>query len=521
MANLFELKDRRVIPNWRSFGKTAVLGELNSIQSSKTILDYDSSIDRHIIDWKLNKTIIHGSELLSAAIVNNKKDDKYVLEAANFILMNSNEASLSQISLASSIVNKTFERDLSNSYNDVTFNCLDSLLDTEPIRNKIRNVKALIVTNPINPILYVELSRYYSILGQEEKSIKTMKIALQLAPNNRYVLRCATRLFTHYYYDDIESLEYIHSFIRKNPLTKVDPWLTSTEISISTMRGRTSRFIKIGIELINSKNINPFNYTELASSLGTVELNSGGTKKSRNYFNKALISPNDNSLAQIEWASIHDKQLDINPNFFNVKMNFEALTLDSYHNQDFYSAINNATKWFFDMPFSKRPIMLGSNIASTILKNQKMSISFLKAGLLSHPNDPQLINNIAYSLALDNNPQEALTQISKLKNEMDYGESTKVCLIATKGLSYFRDGQPEIGRKFYIEAIERTNQIQNQQLYWLAILNYVREEILIGSNFCLPFMKIVYEIPDNLKNFTINILKQDVIRLFEENRNMF
>lgn len=516
MANLFEHKDRRVIPNWRSFGKTTVLGELNSFQINSQFLDHKTSIDEYIIDWKLNRTVIHAADLLSAAIINNKKEDKNVLEAANFILQNKSKATYSQKSLACIILKKPQEKDLSERFNEITLDSLPTFINPELIRIKIRETKQLLVTYPSNPILYVELSRYYSILGQENSSIKAMKMALHFAPNNRYVLRSATRLFAHYNYDDNDYLEYIHNYLRKSPMTLIDPWLASAEISIATMRDRTSKFIKNGISLINSKNISPFNFTELASSLGTIELLYGGTKKSRDFFQKALISPNDNSLAQIEWASTHDKQLDIDPSKFSVKMNYEALALDNYHNKDFKSAIDNAAKWFIDMPFSKRPIMFGSNLASTILKDQEKSLSFLKAGLLSHPNDPQLINNIAYALALDDKPQEAFEQLGKIRNEDEYDEITQICLTATKGLSYFRSGFSDVGRKLYLEAIEKTRQIQNQELNWLAILNYAREEIRLGSEYAIPLMDTVTKIPSGTKDLEISILKQDVLDLFEK-----
>lgn len=519
MANLFEHKDRRVIPNWRSYGKTTILGELNSFEINSKFLNQETSIDEYIIDWQLNKTVIHGADLLSAAISNNKKENKYVLEAANYILQNKGNATVSQISLACNILNKPQEEDLSESFNDITLDRFPTLIDPGTIKLKIRKTKQLLVSYPYNPILYVELSRYYSIIGQENSSIKAMKIALHLAPNNRYVLRCATRLFVHYNYGDNEFLEYIHNFLRKSPMTLIDPWLASAEISIATMRGRASKYIKNGIALINSKNISPYSYTELASSIGTVELLYGGTKKSREFFSKALITPNDNSLAQIEWASTQDKQLDIDPARFSVKMNYEALTLDNYHNKDFASALDNAAKWFYDMPFSKRPIMFASNLASTILKDQEKSISFLNAGLLSHPNDPQLINNIAYSLALDNKPQEAFEQLMKVRNETDYDEVTQICLTATKGLSCFRSGFPNAGRMYYRTAIERSNQINNLQLNWLAILNYVREEIIIGSEYVIPLMDTVAKIPSESKDFEINILKQDVLDLFEKYKN--
>lgn len=98
----------------------------------------------------------------------------------------------------------------------------------------------------------------------------------------------------------------------------------------------------------------------------------------------------------------------------------------------------------------------------------------------------------------------------------EFDAVTQICLTATKGLSYFRSGLSDLGRKFYIEAIERTNHIKNQQLNWLAILNYVREEIIIGSEFVIPLMDIVAKIPNESKGFEINILKQDVLDLLEK-----
>jgi len=513
LANLFEHKDRRVIPNWRSFGKTTILGELNSFQHDSSYPQEETNIDEYVIDWKLNKTVIHASDLLSAAIVNNKREDKTVIEAANFVIENRAKATLSQVSLASVILNKPVERNLSERFTEVTLDQLSTLINPEPIRIKIRETKNLLRQYPVNAILYVELSRYYSILGQEINSIRSMKAALHIAPHNRFVLRCATRLFARYETDENDYLDYIHSVLRKSPMTLIDPWLASAEISIATIRNRTSKLIKKGIELINSKNISPFNFTELASSIGTVELLYGGTKKSREFFNKALISPNDNSLAQIEWASTKDNTLDINPSLFGVKMNFEALALDNFQNKDYVAALDNAAKWFIDMPFSKRPIMFGSNLASTILKDQQKSISFLNAGLISHPNDPQLLNNLAYALALDDKPKEAIEQLSKIRNEEDLDDITQICLSATRGLSYFRSGFADIGRQLYVDAIEQTKRIKNKELNWIAILNYAREEIRLKSEYVETIMDAVSKIPNNTKDFEISVLKKDVIEL--------
>jgi len=510
LANLFEHKDRRVLPNWRSFGNSVVLGELNSFQKERIIPLGEVSIESYILDWKINKTVIHASDLLSAAIVNNFKDNKDVGDAANYILKNTEKSSKSQISLASKILNKDEIIDLTTPFNSVTLNGLHDFTNTQPVWQKIKETKQNINLYPYNPIFYVELSRYYSTLGLKDKAINAMKVALHLGSGNRFILRCATRLFAHY-----DELEYAHDFLRRNPLTNFDPWLISAEISIATIRKRTSKFIKKGLELINSRNISPFNFTELASSIGTVELLSGSTKKSRELFSKSMISPNDNSLAQLEWASQKDTHLVINPESFAVKLNYEALALDNFQNNKFDLAIDNAARWFIDMPFSKRPILFGSNLASTILKDQNKSIAFLNAGLISHPNDPQLLNNYAYALALDNKAKEALEQLNKIKSDAPIEGSTKICLTATRGLAFFRSGFQDFGRKLYLEAIEETRNINNPTLNWIAILNYAREEILSGSEYIDQVMATVSKIPKEVKDIEVKILRDDVMQAHE------
>lgn len=517
MANFFEHKERRVIPNWRSFGKTTVLGELDSFQVNQTLVRPETNIDEYVIDWQLNKSVVHAADLLSAGIVNNKKDNQYVVEAARFVLNNRDKASRSQVLLAESILNNDPINNLLNSFNEVKLESLSESVNIDSIKMKIKESKELLKVNPANPIVYVELSRYYSILGQEISAIKAMRTALHLFPNNRFILRCATRLFIHYADENNDYLDYIHNFLRNSPLTSYDPWLTSTEISIATVRGRNSKFIKKGIDLVNSKNISPFNFTELASSIGTVELLNGSGKKSREFFNKSLIHPNDNSLAQLEWASTKDNQIEIDPLNFNVKMNFEALALDSFHNNKFDQSLEHAAKWFVDMPFSKRAIMFGSNLSSTILKDQSKAISFLNAGLISHPSDPQLINNLAYSLSLDGRPNEAFAELEKIKNVSEYDEITRACLTATQGLTFFRKGMIDIGRKLYLDAIDQTKTIGNRELNWIAVLNYAREEILINSEYVESLIAAVNQIPAT-KDVEINVVKKDILDLYEKTK---
>jgi len=512
MANLFNPKDRRVLPNWRSFSLTVDLGELDGLKNevndaSLRIL----SIEDYVFSWERNKEIAIAGDLLSAAFVNGFTDDYRVKEAALFILSNREKSTDNLIKFAEYIINPTNEV----IEKKVTFDLTDGY---DEIKKMIRETKNIINKYPPNPILYVELSRLYSILGNKEKAIKNMSIAVQLAPENRFVLRAASRAYTHFGLAD-----YIHDIIKKSEVSKYDPWIISTEIALATILDRSSSYIKKGFQMIESGKHNPYSITELAASLGTLEFFHGNRKKTKKMLNKSLISPNDNSLAQVEWISNKGYNFLINPNDYKIKNKYEALTLDNYYNNNFDEALKNSIAWFCDMPFSKSPIMFSSHIAGSILDKNYVAINILSAGLESHPNDPQIINNLAYALALENKLDEAEEYLGKIVSSSNIDQTANVCLSATKGLIAFRRGNQKKGRTLYFESIEKTDDMKNNYLKGLAMLNYVREEILNNSDESLlnNLMEQVDKIqidkmfPDAIK------LKDDVIKLYKkkERRN--
>lgn len=518
MANLFSTEDRRVVPNWRSFGKTTVLRELDSFQLEREKKIEPLSIEEYIIDWKLNGGVVFASDLLSAAIVNNRTDNPSVNAAAHYILSNKDQASYSQLSLANRIIKPLEDKELLLRPQQSNIENILSSINPKPIHEKINILKNSIRKNPLNSISYVEIARYYSILGQEEKAIHSINIALIISPDNRFILRSATRLYTHFATTQNDYLLRIHRLLNKNPITKYDPWLLSAEITVATILKKNSQLIKKGLEMISSKNIDPFAFTELASSIATVELLNGSSRKSKMLFEKALIKPNDNTLAQIEWASIKDNRIESNPEYFLIQNNFEAMAIDTFHNQKFELALEYAAKWFWDMPFSKRPIIFASNLASTILGDHDKSIMFLKAGEISHPNDPLILNNLAYAYAQRNNTNEALAALGRITNYDQIENSTKLCIGATRGLIMFRSGKENEGRRLYIEAIEKTKQTNSNELNSIAILNYAREEIIAKYAYIEPIMDMVYKIPEKSSFIEVDILRKQVIELYNTNK---
>lgn len=511
MANFFEQKDRRVIPNWRSFIRTLKLGEL---QYSKKIINREYhnnlSINDYLLAWQKDKSVSVAGDLISAAFVNGFINNEKVKEAIKYILANTNKSTNSLNGLVQTILEST-QKGTDNNFSDRK---LKKFIPSD-CHTEIKKYKKLITSYSHNPIAYVDLSRLYSVVGLEKKSIKNMKIALHLAPKNRFILRAAARLFSHF-----KQFDYIHNIIRKSELVTVDPWITSAEIALATILDKRSRLIKTGRSMINSNNYEWHSLTELASSIGTLEFLNGNRKKAKTYLKIAIISPNDNSLAQIEWINNKDLLLDINPSNYNIKSNYEALALYKYFNRNYEDAFGQCKKWFLDLPFSKWPIILGSHIATSLLDKPSDGAEFLKAGLYSHPHDAQIINNLAYSLVLENKISEAEEYMNQITYISDIKTNTKICLTATQGLISFRKGQLKEGIDLYEKAILSAKSLNNNYLIWLAKLNYARELILSSSYINSIIENLILKIPDNTKFPDVNKLKLEVKALYKKYRDI-
>jgi tetratricopeptide (TPR) repeat protein len=514
MANLFEKKDRHIIPNWRSFDNTAKLGELNGSISIKFDSSFRPDISDLVADWEEYKTIGVAGDIIGVALVCNQEDNPTVREISNFVLQNKQLASNAIIKAARNILkpkNEVIELDI-----DINSpNLFDDKSDLLEIHIKINILKKKLISNPYNSINWVEIARYYSILGQEKKAERSIKNALFLSNENRFVLRSAARFFVH-----TGDFELAHDIIRKSELAKHDPWLMATEISLATLRERNSRFTKSGLKMIESGIFHPFNITELAGSLATLEMKNSSLKQSKKLFQQSLVKPNDNSLAQAEWASQEEKKLTpINPVQFQLINSFEALARDFFEQKKWQESINYSKKWFFDLPFSKMSVLFGNEIAHRKLKDHNQAVEIAKLGLISHPNDAQLLNNIIYSLCIQDKILEAEKYLSRVrKSDMSLTNNIGICLTATNGLYFFRKGFHEMGRHLYRKSIKMAIDSGNGYLHSLALINYLREEIFLGKEDISEIIPNLNRIAKHYEGNDIGDEANEIIDLFNSRK---
>lgn len=516
MAHLFENKDRHVIPNWRSFDNTVKLGEVNGSNEIEYNSRFKPDISDLLEDWTEveNHTIGVAGDILSVAIVSNNENDPKIIEIANFVLQSQKIAPKALIIAAKNILKPGQSNDVNFDINSVElFQDSTSLII---LHKRINDLKKKLIEFPQNAINWIEIGRLYAILGQSEKAEKAIKNALFLAPENRFILRTMARFFVHL---GEAGISFAHDILRKSNLVNFDPWLLSTEISLATLRGRSSVFIKKGLQIVESDTFHPFNITELASSLATVEMKNDNIKKTRKLFEKSLKNPNDNSLAQAEWASQKDSTLfSIDSSQINLQNSFEAMARDFAEKKNWNKAIEYSKKWFLDLPFSKGSILFGNHIALKKLKNHETAVEIGKLGLLSHPHDPLLLNNIIYSLCVQNKIQEAEFLLQKV-NKSDFSSKSvhNVCLLATLGLLNYRKKNIEKARALYLEAMTLAKKIKQTIYITKALVNMTKEEILLGNDVSDVIPKLI-EVSKKNEDEDLKDDIDDVIGLFNKNR---
>ena len=474
---LIEKKDRRILPRWRDFLTTVSLGELDSRTRQPALLDdARSSLAEKQADWDNNHTIWHAVDFIAASFV--LGEPQRSSEAAAFVLR-SGDAPEPALALARGIASNQTDHLL---VPDV------SPFEGEALYREIHRLKRRTVSEPRNAVAWVDLSRAYLLAGNANLARRAMNIACAISPDNRFVLRSATRFLVH----QREALE-AHRLLVNSPATRHDPWLMAAELGVATTARIGPVFSRPARSLIQSGQHPPMSLTELSSALATLELDAGKVPTAKKLFRQSLECPTENSLAQAEWASNHVSGLVVKVDEFRVPRSYEADALQSHSLGEWDRCFRSALQWLQDQPFSSRPAVLASYIGSAILQDYDTSIRLLSASLVTNPRHPTLINNLAFALANVGELDRADGYLSLL-DAQDIKDTNGVTLLATQGLVKFKRGDAHEGRRLYLEAIAKSKKQGWQRYVAVASLYLAREEVLLNtSEKCLALHRAMDE----------------------------
>jgi tetratricopeptide (TPR) repeat protein len=425
--------------------------------------------------WLSEKTIWHAGDLLSSAIV--AGSEALYKDVAEFILENHSITPRTLINLAERVISPVSRLSANLLPDDPLAH--DLPLDSRPVSYQTLHMLRLrLKDEPRNSIAWVDISRIYLALGHWDRAARAMRVAVSLSPDNRFVLRSAGRLYLH-----LDEPRRAVNLFRADPnLTLSDPWLMAAEISIAGAAELPSKFAKKAVSVAADDSFSQFARAELRSSLATLEMDNGKSRRARQLFRESLAEPNENSLAQVEWAERHLGGIQVDQEKFDTPRSFEARAYHFFNRERWDAALEDARLWLQDESFSSRPAIFASYVASSLLERYDIAEEILRGALSANPENPQIINNLAFALLSANKLEAArhcLRQVDIARTKQLYATT----LLATSGLLLFREGKPDEGRALYKESSELATRIEAHKYRQFAAIYLAREEILAGTSF--------------------------------------
>lgn len=337
----------------------------------------------------------------------------------------------------------------------------------------IAHYRRAILQNPRNALAHVELARSFASIGVSDKAESHFRIALALAPNNRFVLRAAGRFFVHLGNEE-------RAFKAMKDAARYDPWVAASRMSIAHL-GKLPMPRSREIEALIERVADPRQTSELSAALATAELGAGNLKKAKKLFRASSVAPTDNVVAQLEWVA-NEHGFSFDESLLRNDLTYEARTARHIRDQEWRRAVENCDLWLDDEPFSLRPAYEASFIAAELLLDYGQAQQFIMRGLTANPNDVVLLNNLAFFEIMQGGyaeGQRLLLQARKCQPNDD----SLIAIEATEGLLLYRTGQPDAGSLLYEKSILRAKKAGDRRSVQLAFMHLAIEEIKRGVFF--------------------------------------
>jgi len=465
MSVIFEDKNRLVMPRCLEYLTACSLGLLRIIRKKEEVPITDVKGSNARKDWLDNPTIPTAVDLVAEALIVKDFEFREAIEAAKYILDRADSSSILIRQLANHFLEQPRPRWAEPS------NIL--LVDVVDARRKyISRLKKSVRIHPVNPITWSDLAICYAALSQIDKARMAMNVALGLTNNNRFILRAASRCFTH-----MGEPDRAVAVLRRSGLCEFDPWIASADIAISEGFGLKSKCISKSKYMIDDDNLTHFARSELTSGMATLELKSGSAKRAKKLMYKALSDPTENALAQVEWLSnqINEDIPEINELGCSVPASFEAQALYLFYNKRFKESLEASKLWGTYLYLSSRPVIQSSYIAGLQMNDDTEAIRILENCTPAQKDDPVVMNNYAFSLARSGDIERAVEIIKKAKS-YPLSEQQKFVITATEGLIAFRSDNIEKGRSLYSMAVKGFEKINDLRAAATATYFWAVEE---------------------------------------------
>jgi hypothetical protein len=460
-SQTFDIKKRNILPRWNRFSTACLIGDILPARNHEDVPIGEDEILEKSRKWILSKHPSDALDLIGICMVLNAWDNVVAIEAAKYVTDHPTDFSSVAKEMAGLYISDPDTRSREK---------IEAIIIPPDTYGEISRLRRHVRAFPRDAIMWADLAYSYAVIGQEKKARKAMRTAYALSPFNRFVVRSAARCFAHFGNPD-EALW----CVQNSPLRNTDPMVISTEIALSRLIDRSPRNIKTARSAISSGLFSNRSMSELHVALATVESIDGSIRAAKKHVEKSLLDPNENVLAQIQSLNARVsgilEKMEI-PN--NITATYEADSHRSYKAENFEEAYRYALLWFQYQPFSARPAVQASFIASLFFDDQEAAIQIITRAKKAEPINFLLNNNYACSLALLNRTIEAADALAEI-DPAELDEQKKRVYAATSGLVAYRKGDTVLGEEKYREAIEGFKKDMNYRGIAIAAYYQARE----------------------------------------------
>lgn len=466
-----DLPKRRLIPKWRPVAATllnveshAVLGKESLPQGNPeaAIRDFDDAVAL----WRETKAPGVLGDVLSFSVDVDLQGR--VLAIGKEALASGAKVTLVQSQLIQNL-------DAGNQIQNIGApRGLNVGLCHHPFQEPIRRLRSLLRTAPDNALALLDYAQLQAANGKLKAADRSIRTALDLAPNNRIVLRTAARFYVH---DGQKQLA--HHLIQRHPRTVGDPWLMASEIALADAAGVDAFFLSKGKRFLFEQTRYPIAHlTELSGVVAMSELRSGNLKKAREAQRKALLAPNDNLIAHaIDLQPLFGITLDGPKIAEAISKSNEARVLLAWLKLDPEGVKSSAMQWHSEEPFSSRPIQLLSFIYANQGEHQT-AIEWIRVGLMTDHKDQGLLTNLAFVQACMGKIPES-RQTLRLMRHL-FGQTVEPFIKATEGLIAYTQGHFEVGDTLYDDAVALFESAKHHHIAAYCRVNQARVVVDCG-----------------------------------------
>lgn len=450
---------RQVVPRWRPWRTTASLGELAHPGPSRSAASSAVHWTQQQQEFLSRPSRGRAADLLASAVVLDIDPEHVPHEAKQ--LASGRPGLL--LELAAHVDDGRQQR-LDRAEN------LDAPSDPS---QRIATLRGVVRREPRNTVRWVDLGLAYAAIGRHDKAAGALRVARNLAPHDRFVLRSSAALLAEH-----DGLDEAAAVLTAGSTD--DPWILAALIAVTDLADRKVRGVRAATQLLDRHQGPPTKaLAELAAAVASVEYGAGSDRRARRRLRSALLDPTDNAFAQAVWlADRTTVDLD-GVDEKAIPRRYEAEARQAAQELRWSDAAAAAQLWQLDQPFSTSPATFGSWVACEA-DDWQLARRLAGAGFRVHPSDPMILNNLALALAETGELDDAARHL-KTARTVEASPRDRTVLAATEGLLLFRAGWIEQGRLRYDTAIRAFQRQQARDLAARAAVMLAREELLLHT----------------------------------------